>query len=232
MNIKVTSAGCLQVSAIVLAAAISGCSTVTPPKVDMPAKMTARPAPAVMAPVATGAIFQDLSSTHRPLFEDRRARYVGDTLTIQINEKTQAASNQSTTADRKTSLTASAPGTRLFGGLNTNPLSATLNSENKFDGSGKAAADNVFTGTITVTVIEVLHNGNLLVAGEKQVGIGQNLETLRFSGVVNPTSILNGNVVSSTQVADARLETRGKGGINEAQTVGWLSRFFMTYWPF
>jgi flagellar L-ring protein precursor FlgH len=236
MKKRVVHAACFAVRAAVLAAVLSsmftGCSTVIPPKVDMPEKMTAKPAPATVAPVATGAIFQDSAATHRPLFEDRRARYVGDTLTIQINEKTQAASDQSTTLDRKSSLTAAVPGSRLFGGLATNPLALTTTSDSKLDGSGKAAADNVFTGTITVTVIEVLHNGNLIVAGEKQIGIGQNMETLRFSGVVNPTSVLNGNVVSSTQVADARLETRGKGGINEAQTVGWLSRFFMTYWPF
>jgi flagellar L-ring protein precursor FlgH len=83
-----------------------------------------------------------------------------------------------------------------------------------------------------VTVIEVLTNGNLSVSGEKQVGIGQNMETLRFSGIVNPSTILNGNTVSSTQVADARLETRGRGAIDQAQTTGWLTRFFMSYWPF
>ena len=210
----------------------TACSTLTPPKVDMPAKLTARPVPAPQVVAVNGAIFQDGGGSYRPLFEDRRARYIGDTLTVQINEKTQAASNQSTTAERKTALTANAPGSRLIGSLSTNPLALSTDSDHKFDGSGAAAADNTFTGTITVTVTDVLPNGNLLVAGEKQVGIGQNLETQRFSGVVIRTYILNGNVVSSAEVTDARHETRGKGGINDAQTVGWLSRFFMSYWPF
>ena len=80
-------------------------------------------------------------------------------------------------------------------------------------------------------MIEVLPNGNLVVSGEKQVGINQNVETLRFSGVINPANVLPGNVVSSTQVADVRLEVRGTGDIDRAQTIGWLSRFFLSFMP-
>ena len=80
-------------------------------------------------------------------------------------------------------------------------------------------------------MLEVLPNGNLLVAGEKQVGINQNVDVMRFSGVVNPVSILPGNAVSSTQVAEARLEHRSRGDIDRAQTTGWLSRFFLSWLP-
>ena len=104
-------------------------------------------------------------------------------------------------------------------------------SANTLDGKGESASNNDFTGTITVTVIEVLANGNLLVSGEKQVGINQGSEFIRFSGVVNPTAI-NGNTVSSVQVADARLEYRATGYIDEAQQMGWLSRFFLSVLPF
>ena len=83
-----------------------------------------------------------------------------------------------------------------------------------------------------MTVIEVLPNGNLLVSGEKQIGINQGSEFVRFSGVVNPATISPANAVSSTQVADARLEYRGNGYIDEAQTMGWLARFFLTFLPF
>ncbi|MFP5406786.1 MAG: flagellar basal body L-ring protein FlgH, partial [Gammaproteobacteria bacterium] len=96
---------------------------------------------------------------------------------------------------------------------------------------GATGADNAFTGSITVTVVELLGNGNLLVSGEKQVGINQNVEVLRFSGVVDPASIRPGNVVSSTQVGDARLEVRGRGDIDRSQTTGWLSRFFLSFLP-
>ncbi|CAN5277458.1 flagellar basal body L-ring protein FlgH [soil metagenome] len=223
------------VAAALLALAVlsmSACSTVERPRVDISGPTTVRPAPAPLTPPENGAIFQVGMPGNRPLFEDRRARYVGDTLTITINEKTQAQSNQSTNANRSSSLTATQPGLKGLGPISFNPLDFTVSSDTKFDGKGATAADNNFAGTITVTVNEVLSNGNLVVAGEKQVGIGQNLEKLRFSGVVNPAYILNGNVISSTQIADARLETHGQGAIDQAQTVGWLNRFFMSYWPF
>ena len=101
-----------------------------------------------------------------------------------------------------------------------------------FEGKGDTAADNAFTGTITVTVIEELLNGNLVVSGEKQIGINRNSETIRLSGVVNPTTILAGNTVSSTQIADARIEYRGSGAIDSAQAMGWLARFFLSVLPF
>ena len=81
-------------------------------------------------------------------------------------------------------------------------------------------------------MIEVLPNNNLIVSGEKQIGINQGSEFIRFSGVVNPNTIVNGNTVTSTQVADARIEYRGTGYIDEAQTMGWMSRFFLTFLPF
>ena len=81
-------------------------------------------------------------------------------------------------------------------------------------------------------MIEVYPNGNLLVSGEKQVTINQGTEFIRFSGVVNPVNVTSTNTVSSTRVADARIEYRGNGYIDEAQTMGWLSRVFMTIFPF
>ena len=81
-------------------------------------------------------------------------------------------------------------------------------------------------------MIERLPNGNLVVAGDKQIGINHNTETIRFSGIVDPLSVQAGNVVNSTLVADARLEYRGKGYIDEAQRMGWLTRFFLTAMPF
>ena len=107
-----------------------------------------------------------------------------------------------------------------------------VSGKNDFSGSGGAAANNSFTGTITVTVIDVLYNGNLKVRGEKQIAINQGTEFIRFSGVVNPRTISGRNTVVSTEVADARIEYVGDGYINEAQTMGWLQRFFLNVSPF
>jgi len=119
-----------------------------------------------------------------------------------------------------------------FVGRKINPLAASGSVSNTFDGKGATTSSNLFTGAITATVVEVLANGNLVIAGEKQIGIRRNSEVLKFTGVVDPAQIQPGNVISSTQVADARLDYRGGGYIEEAQVKGWLSRFFDSFSPF
>ena len=214
---------------------LAACATTPPASVHQP--MTARPAPLPQATQANGAIYQDQHArqagySYRSLFEDRRARAVGDVLTININETTAASKKSGSTAARNgsngMSVTALSglPGKGLLGS------NLAASSANSFEGKGDSASNNAFTGIISVTVIEVLPNGNLLVSGEKQIGINQGSEFVRFSGVVNPATISPANAVSSTQVADARLEYRGNGYIDEAQTMGWLARFFLTFLPF
>jgi flagellar L-ring protein precursor FlgH len=192
---------------------------------------SARPEqPVANGGVPTGGIFTPAG--YRPLFEDRKPRYVGDILTIQINERLNASQRANSNSERTSEFEATLPRVRGVLGTNINGLNASANTSNTFEGKGETASSNLFTGTITVTVIEVLANGNLRVAGEKQIGIRQNSETLRFSGIVNPAQIQPGNVVSSTQVADARLDYRGGGYIEEAQIQGWLARFFNSFSPF
>jgi flagellar L-ring protein precursor FlgH len=198
-------------------------------KVEVAQPMSVRPIQPVARQYNAGAIYQP--ATYQPLFEDKRARIVGDLLTIAINEKVSASKTASSTANRAGAMDFVVPDFQIGGrGIKGGNLSAT--SKNDFEGKGDSAANNVFTGTITVTVIEVLPNGNLVVSGEKQIGINQGSEFVRLSGVVDPRFILANNSVSSTQVADARLEYRGAGYIDEAQTIGWLSRVFMSVMPF
>lgn len=214
---------------------LAACATTPPSNVHQP--MSARPAPPPAAAPANGAIYQARYAiqpgyVHRPLFEDRRARAVGDVLTININEVTAASKKSGSTASRSGSSSLSVGG--LFGLPGKSLLGSNLDatSASTFDGKGDSASNNAFTGIITVTVVEVLPNGNLLVSGEKQIGINQGSEFVRFSGVVNPAAISAGNSVSSTQVADARLEYRGNGYVDEAQTMGWLARFFLSFMAF
>ena len=220
--------------AVVALSLLGSCGSYNPLKtVEVQQPLTARPAPITAVPGAHsgGAIFQTVN--YQPLFEDRRARNVGDIITIVLNEKVQASKQSGSNVDKSGSTSLSIP--TLAGKLPFKFLqgtTATASSANKFSGKGDSASSNDFTGTITVTVIEVLGNGNLLVSGEKQIGINQGSEFIRFSGVVNPTTVVNNNTVSSTQVADARIEYRGTGYIDEAQTMGWLSRLFMTVSPF
>ena len=213
---------------IFAALAISACTTVPPTNVHQP--MTARPAQRQENLSTTGSIYQ--AGVSRTLFEDRRARYVGDTMTIGIAENTTAATKSNTNASRASSITASVPTVVGIPGKSLQGLDLSASSSNSLAGKGDAAANNVFTGTITVTVIEVLPNGNLLVSGEKQVSIGASTEYIRLSGIVNPYFINAANTISSAQVADARIEYKEAGVISEAQVMGWLARFFMSVLPF
>lgn len=218
----------LRLATILLMATLGACGTVPPTNVQQP--MSARPAPPAPIAATPGAIYAANNNT--PLFEIKRARKVGDVLTIVINENNNASKKGDSSAQRtqatdySVSALAGLPGKGLLG----SNLSAS--SANKFSGTGATDAKDTFTGIITVTVIEVLSNGNMLVSGEKQTGLNQDTQFIRFSGVVDPTTIGFGNTVSSTQVADARLEYRGTGTVDSAQIMGWLAKFFMTFLPF
>jgi flagellar L-ring protein precursor FlgH len=198
--------------------------------VAMNGPTTARPPELPADAVPTGGIFQ--AAAYRPLFEDRKPRYVGDILTVQINEKLNASQTANSNTERKAEFDVGFPGVGGVLGKDIKPLSASASATNTFDGKGGTMSSNLFTGTITVTVIEVLANGNLRVVGEKQIGIRRNSEVLKFSGVINPAQIQPGNLISSTQVADARLDYRGGGYIEESQIQGWFARFFNSYSPF
>ena len=199
------------------------------PRVEMAETKPApvAPPPVVEAPVATGSIFN--SATYRPLFEDHRARLVGDTLTVQIVEKVSASVKSTSTVDKNGS---------VEGGISALPLvksltraSASANGSNTFEGKGATEASNDFTGTITVVVREVLPNGHLVVAGEKQIGVNNSVDSLRFSGQLDPRTIQAGNTVTSTQIANVRLEQRGRGAQADAQVMGWLGRVFLSVLP-
>ncbi|MCC8382460.1 MULTISPECIES: flagellar basal body L-ring protein FlgH [Photorhabdus] len=214
---------------------LTGCAYI-PQKPLVEGATTAAPSVAT-APVPNGAIFQVVQPVYygyQPLFEDRRPRNIGDTLTITLQENVSASKNSSANASRNGKNTFSAALTPRFlkGLIGGDKTDLDMEAENTFGGKGGANANNTFKGTITVTVDRLLANGNLHVVGEKQIAINQGTEFIRFSGVVNPRTINANNTVSSNQVADARIEYVGNGYINEAQNMGWLQRFFLNVAPF
>ena len=206
---------------------LAACTSVPPTNVHQP--MTARPQARAENAVPNGSIYQPGTRT---LFEDRRARYVGDTMTINISETTSAATKSNTSANRSGSISASVPTVSGLPGKSLQGMELSAKSGVSHNGKGEAAANNVFNGTITVTVIDVMPNGNLLVSGEKQVSIGAGTEYIRLSGIVNPYFISTANSISSANVADARIEYKESGIISEAQVMGWLARFFLSALPF
>jgi len=206
----------------------AGCSTVPPTNVHQP--MTARPAPRFEMPGGNGAIYQ--AGASRPLFEDRRARYVGDTITVKITESTTASTKSNNKLDKSNSATASVTGFSGLPGKGLLGLDLNAQSANAFNGKGEAANNNIFTGNMTVTVIDVMPNGNLLISGEKQLAIGHEQEFVRISGVVNPSFVDAFNIVESSKIADARIEYKSSGQVSDGQVMGWLARFFLNVMPF
>lgn len=206
---------------------LTGCAVTPDTIVKTP--LTAAPRSALTRPPANGTIFQ--AAAYRPMFEDRRARLIGDTLTITITEKTTAGKTDTNSASKTGSTGMSVSSLFATPVSIMGRLGAKASVDSKFDEKGASDASNNFTGTITVTVIDVLENGNLIVGGEKQVAFDKGIEFVRFSGVVNPTNIVNGNTVSSTQVADARVEYRSNSRVDASQISSILSRFFFSLVP-
>jgi len=209
---------------LVCAAALGGCSAVPTSIVQQPT--SSRPLAVALPPPSNGAIFQ--GSAYRPFFEDRRARQVGDLINITITEKTNAVKAGASSGNKSGSVNFGVAGP-LQGRLGT---TATASAANKYADGDNQSASNAFTGTIGVTVIEVLPNGNLLVSGEKQVAMNKGVEFIRFSGMINPDTIATGNQVLSTQVADARVEYRTNSQIDRAEMTSMASRFFQSLLPF
>jgi len=219
-------------SVAVLGAAfgMAACSTLNPvPKVDVAEPTTALPQVMAAPAVNNGAIFQ--ASQYRPLFEDYRARLVGDTITVQIVEKVSATQTNASSIDKEGKVSASVSALPFVSSNSFGRASAAGSSSNTLDAKGSTASTNDFSGTITATVTGVLANGHLLIAGEKQIGVNHNVDVLRFSGQVDPRAIQTGNVVQSAQIANVRIEQRGRGAQAEAQGIGWLARFFLNVLP-
>ena len=178
-------------------------------------------------PLENGSIFQSGRSVR--LFEDNKAYRVGDVLSVTLMESTNASKSAETSTDKDDEIDISA--SAIFG--STGPtidgnlaLTNQIDTERAFSGSGDSAQSNSLRGEIAVTVVDVLPNGNLLVRGEKIIGLNQGSEFIRISGIVRPQDVSTDNIVISSKVANARIFYGGGGVIAESNTRGWLSRFF------
>jgi flagellar L-ring protein precursor FlgH len=184
------------------------------------------------APPQNGAIYQ--TGYDVALFENATARRVGDIVTIHLVEATNASKSSSTTTAKASSLSLPAP--TLLGNpmtRNGTPLDTTLNNKNTFDGAGASKQSNQLTGDITVAIVKRLPNGNLVVRGQKWIGINQGREYIRIQGVVRAIDIQPDNSIESTKVGNASISYGGKGALADANAQSWLTRFFNSPWmPF
>lgn len=210
--------------------ALSGCATMQiGPR---PGEYAPTPAP-VYAPQAasSGAIYQPARGLS--LFDDVKARRIGDTVTIRLAERTQASKSASTDAKKDSTIDTGLP--IIAGGPITLNGDEILNNEwqttQDFAGEGNSSQSNRLDGNITVTVADVYPNGNLLVRGEKWLTLNQGEEFVQISGIVRPVDIGPDNSVPSFKVADARITYSGSGTLADSNRPGLLARFFMKLWP-
>jgi flagellar L-ring protein precursor FlgH len=225
-----------RVAPIALALLATGCASLNPPPpVDVlpttlpPVATLPRPA----GPV-TGSLFH--TASYRPAFEDQRARLVGDLVTIKILEKIDAKQNSKSNVNRTSDVSGGITALPLVSSslLGKLPGKTTIGAGygNTFEGKGDTQSKNEFDSDITALVTDVLPNGHLVIAGEKQVGVNRSVDVLRFSGIVDPRRLEPGSIIDSKYVANVRVISRGLGEQAEAQAMGWLARAFNTITPF
>lgn len=191
-----------------------------------PALAPVQPVMPPQAQATAGAIYAAGPSLQ--LYSDRRARDVGDLLTITLLENTQAQMSANTATSKESELAIGTP--TIFGAPVTlggkDILSATANGSRDFTGRGNSAQSNRLQGNVTVTVMQRLPNGNLVVQGQKNLRLNQGDELVQVQGIVRAADIAPDNTIPSSRVADARIVYGGRGAVAQSNAMGWLSRFF------
>ena len=214
----------LEAIAMLMTASIlaTACTAVTPPYRGRDFRPT-MPVPARPAEENKGGLYQ--AGHALLLFEDAKARGIGDTITILLSERTDARKSSNASAGKSSSIAATASG---YLSLDAQAVDGSVD----FQGTGSADQSNELSGEITVTIADVLANGNLLVRGEKWIGINQGREFIQLEGIVRPEDVRPDNTVLSQRVANAYIHYGGEGMLADANRAGLLTRFFQSpLWP-
>lgn len=207
-------------ASVALALLLCGCETLQPaPAVDeeplpFANQTAARP--------SAGGLFVPNSSSG--LLADQRAHRAGDVLTVVLEEVTQA-SKRANTQTSKSSSASILPPTLLGSKVD---LDASIEASRTFNGGGTSTQQNALSGSMTVIVQQVLPNGLLLIKGDRALTLNQGDEVLRLSGYVRASDVDQSNRVSSLRVANARISYSGRGALSDANSAGWLTRFFQS----
>jgi flagellar L-ring protein precursor FlgH len=222
----------LFIAVIALIMVGTACSTTTQSGSD-PEFASVRPVSAQPLPFDTGSIYK--SGYGIKLFEDNKASKIGDILTVILQEKTNASKKAHTKTVKDSAVNVDAP-LVLGKGITHNGvalLQTELSADREFKGEGDSTQSNSLTGTISVTVSEVLSNGNLVVRGEKLITLNTGSEHIRLAGIVRPEDVTPDNTINSSQIANAKIVYGGEGPIAEVNKKGWLQQVVdSSWWPF
>ena len=217
-----------RIAMVIATACVASCNSTPPQAEDPRSRVTQSPHAAAVR--SDGAIYG--ANQGLVLFADNKAHHVGDLLTIELQESTSASKTAKTSATKNQETVVDPP--IVFGRpvtVNGTPILETnLSASRDFSGEGDSSQSNRLIGNITVTVVERLSNGNLVVYGEKRLTLNQGDETIRISGIVRPADISTSNVVPSYKLADANISYNGRGFVAASNQMGWLARFFNSGW--
>lgn len=228
MNVLATSfRGLAAASALAIAGVLGGCAA-SQPLVQGPVSVRPVPPPSYAERTVTGSIYRGNSNNVALFSDQRKPQAIGDTIKIDISESLNASSVVNSVNSRANAVASKGPGMNsnslgsLLKGLAN--MDATASGSDSFTGKGNSQNTATFQARISAYVINVLSNGNLVVAGERSMMFNGTLNTLRFSGVVNPLDIKAGGIVASGDVADAKTELTGSGGTADTASRSWLQK--------
>ena len=215
------------------AAILQGCAT-------EPVDMVLRPSPefqpvyplaADRQKIATGGIYSNRQSD--AWFGRGRNYQVGDIITVLLSESTQAARTQNTDVSRQTKSSLPTGANTQIGKLNPFLNGINLNDNtNSSKGTGTADQQASLSGSVAVTVVEILANGNLMIRGEKKLGLSEGTEVIQVSGVIRPEDVGPNSTVQSRRLANAQIAYRGSGDLANATKASWGTTLMHKYWPF
>lgn len=222
------------ISSLLAVATLSACGvTQRPPVVaDDPSYAPVIPEPPRQKIREDGSLFvADLANS---LYSDVKARRVGDIITVRLTENTNATKSANSTTSREQTKTLE-PITGFAGNaltLGGDAIQLGVDSNSDFQGDAQATQSNSLQGDISVSVIQVLPNQNLVIRGEKWLTLNQGNEYIRLTGVIRPADISPDNEINSTKIANARIQYSGTGSFARTVEKGWLTKFFnSSWWP-
>lgn len=221
-------------------ALLAGCSTPPAPLAHTPEFAPVYPPAIEKTQSNSGAIF---SSRTDNWFGRNKSYQIGDVVTVLLNEETQTERNVAANVNRKSTNNVLAGSSGLSNAIQNisiggSKLSGVMQgikmdgAEFTNSGGGQDSKTAKLIGAVTVTVVEVLANGNLVVRGEKQLALTEGSEIIQLSGIIRPTDISPSNMVQSSRLANAQIAYRGTGDLANASKPGWGTSALMKIWPF
>ncbi len=220
----------LKLLSLSLLLLMSGCATTQKELVDF--EPIVRPVAPKPPSYDKGSLFQANSLS---MFQDPKPYRIGDIITIKLQESTSASKSAGTSTAKDDSISIATPTI-----LGVNPtfngqdvLAMDIAPSREFSGEADSSQSNSLTGEITVTVVDILPNSNLVVQGEKWFTLNQGKEYIRIAGVVRPQDVASNNTLSSSKLADAQIAYSGEGFLADANNQGWFGQFLNSeWWPF